>query len=81
MAHWIMGDGSQRDTGLMLCTDSVTIQDTVRLINVLKIRYDLNSTLRIKNPGQYRIYIRQESMHKLVSIVNATHSYVWFNAV
>jgi hypothetical protein len=50
-----MGDGSQRDTGLMLCTDSVTIQDTVRLINVLKIRYDLNSTLRIKNPGQYRI--------------------------
>lgn len=37
-AHWIMGYGSNSATGLLLCTDSFTIQDVVSIMNVLIIR-------------------------------------------
>jgi len=71
LAHWIMGDGSVKSKGLLLCTDSNTIQDVVRLMNVLTIRYDLKCTLHNSNPGQHRIYISRKSMPKLISIVKA----------
>ena len=32
--------------GLMLCTDSFTVQDIVRLMNVLIIRYNIISSIR-----------------------------------
>ncbi|RUO95304.1 homing endonuclease, partial [Jimgerdemannia flammicorona] len=35
LAHWIMCDGSARPSGLVLCTDSFTIQEVVLLMNVL----------------------------------------------
>ena len=64
-----MGDGQRQNYGLVLCTDSYTLQDVVRLVNVLIIRYNLICTLREVNPGQYRIYISAKSMDKLISIV------------
>ena len=69
LAHWIMGDGTYKSQGLLLCTDSNTIQDIVRLMNALTIRYDLKCTMHNANPGQYRIYISRKSMPKLISIV------------
>jgi hypothetical protein len=41
LAHLIMGDGAVRPSGLILCTDSYTVADAVRLMNVLIIRYRL----------------------------------------
>ena len=69
-AHWIMGDGSSSAPGLVLCTDSFTIKDVVRLMNVLIIRYDLICTLHKSAPNQYRIYISGKSMQKLHQIVS-----------
>jgi hypothetical protein len=69
LAHWIMGDGVARPNGLILCTDSFTLPDVIRLMNVLMIKYQLNCTLRQHNPNQYRIYIRESSMSQLRSIV------------
>jgi hypothetical protein len=38
-AHWIMCDGSRLKNGaLILCTDSFSIQDVVKLMNVLNIK-------------------------------------------
>nr|YP_009364324.1 hypothetical protein [Ophiocordyceps sinensis]ARF03386.1 hypothetical protein [Ophiocordyceps sinensis] len=62
LAHIIMGDGSANKCGLIICTDSYKIIDVVRLMNVLKIRYNIDSTLRFHTPSQPRIYIRQRSM-------------------
>ena len=65
-----MGDGQRRELGgLVLCTDSYTIQEVVCLINVLIIRYSLICTLREVNKGQYRIYISEKSMNNLRAIV------------
>jgi hypothetical protein len=69
LAHLIMGDGSVQRHGLILCTDSYSIEDVVRLINVLMIRYRLECSLRFYRKNQYRIYIRQDSMSILRTIV------------
>lgn len=70
LAHMIMGDGTGSwGRGVILCTDSFTISDTIILMNVLMIRYGLNCTLHRQRENQYRIYIRKNSMEKLVTIV------------
>lgn len=69
LAHWISGDGSVQRHGLLICTDSFSIQDITLLINVLIIRYDLICTIQTRSKGQYRIYISEKSMDKLRSIV------------
>lgn len=70
LAHLIMGDGSIKNTGLIICTDSFTIQDVVRLINVLILRYELKCTLHKSSNGLgYRIYISKSSVSKVVNIV------------
>ena len=71
LAHMIMGDGNVSRHGLIICTDSYTIIDIVRLINVLIIKYKLECTLRYHTPTQPRIYIRQRSMPLLINIVSS----------
>ena len=66
-----MGDGSALAQGLKICTDSYSIKDVVRLMNVLIIKYRLECRLRTHRKNQYRIYIRQSSMHLLQDIVAA----------
>jgi hypothetical protein len=47
---------------LILCTDSFTIPDVVRLMNVLILRYGLDCTLRIHSDKYPRIHICTKSM-------------------
>jgi len=70
LAHLIMGDGGFKSKGIFLCTDSYTIQDTVRLMNVLILRYELKCTFhRASNGIGYRIYISRNSVSKVVKLV------------
>jgi LAGLIDADG DNA endonuclease family protein len=64
-----MSDGSVSRHGLLICTDSFTIPDIVRLINVLIIKYQLDCKIRYHTPTQPRIYISQKSMDLLNQIV------------
>ena len=67
-AHLIMGDGGFKSKGIFLCTDSYSIKDVVRLMNVLILRYDLKCTLHKSNEG-HRIYISRNSVGKVIEIV------------
>lgn len=69
LAHIVMGDGVAKKHGLILCTDSYTISDIVRLMNVLIIKYRLDCTLRYHTSTQPRIYIKEGSMSILRNIV------------
>jgi hypothetical protein len=69
LAHLIMGDGSVSRHGLIICTDSYTMPEIVRFINVLMMRYRLDCRLRNHTPTQPRIYIRQCSMPLLHTIL------------
>jgi hypothetical protein len=65
LAHLIMGDGSVQRHGLIICTNSYSLEDVVRLMNVIMIRYRLGCNLRLirqNNKIQYTIYISQHSM-------------------
>lgn len=63
-----MGDGGFKSKGIFLCTDSYSIKDVVRLMNVLILRYDLKCTLHKSNEG-HRIYISRNSVGKVIEIV------------
>jgi hypothetical protein len=70
LAYWIMSDGVSNQYGLTICTDAFTIKDVVILINILKIRYDLNCNIHYLNK-RTRIYIKAESMNNLRSLVGS----------
>jgi len=73
LAHLIMGDGSVQRHGLIICTNSYSVQDVVRLMNVLIIRYRLECKIRFlkkHNKIEYLIYIQQGSMPSLLNIVS-----------
>jgi LAGLIDADG DNA endonuclease family len=68
-----MDDGSYNKikNNLILCTDSFSEKDILRLIEILKIKYDLSCGIivydKIKNTS--RIRINKSSIPKLISIV------------
>lgn len=69
LAHFVMGDGKKTQFGLIFCTDSYSVEDVVKLMNVLITKYRLECTLRFHTPTQPRIYIREGSMPWLRQIV------------
>lgn len=70
LAHLIMGDGhSFKGGGVSICTDSFSVEEVVRLMNVLIIRYNLKCTLHTRKEGQYRIFISKQSRDALLKIV------------
>jgi hypothetical protein len=68
LAHVIIGDGTRHDNGLIICTDSFTVEEVSRLMTVLYVRYGIYSNLRI-HKGDPRIYIRTSSMPTLRNLV------------
>ena len=68
-----MGDGSyvKKGGGVYLNTQSFSIRDNVKLMNVLMIKFRLECTLRYHSPTQPRIYIRQRSMPIVRELVKA----------
>ena len=69
LAHVIMGDGKALRHGIVLCTDSYSLEDVVILMNVLLIKFRLDCTLRYHTQTQPRIYIKESSMPLLREIV------------
>lgn len=70
LAHLIMGDGNADKHGLILCTDSYSMKDVVRLANVLMIKYRLDCSIYVKASMYPRIYIKANSMPLLRTLVS-----------
>lgn len=64
LAHWIMGDGSKRNKGLILCTDNFTLQEIILLVNILIIKFNINPTIQ-KEKMYFRIYINGKDLLKI----------------
>jgi hypothetical protein len=64
IAHWIMGDGSKRKKGIILCTDSFSIKEVILLNHILIIKFNLQSTIQ-KEKNFYRIYINEKDLNKI----------------
>ncbi|KAG0122700.1 homing endonuclease [Tuber indicum] len=68
LAHWIMQDGSTQTEGLIICMEFFSTEDVVRIINVLKTQYNLQSTVYYQGE-KLMICIHKESLPLLRSIV------------
>jgi hypothetical protein len=60
-----MGDGAKRNKGIVLCTDSFTLSEVILLMNILKIKFDLDCTIHIDG-NKHRIYINKHSLSKII---------------
>ena len=72
LAYWIMGDGAQinrKQRGLILCTDSFTIKEVVYLMNVMLIKYNIETTLKM-HKNKPRIYIKRKFLKILSNLVS-----------
>jgi len=77
-----MGDGSKRGRGIIICTNSFTIKEVVYLMNILKIKYNIDSRiyynrsispydiLKRKKVRVPRIYINGENLEKIRSFIH-----------
>ena len=63
-----MGDGSKRNNGITLCTDSFSFKDVVNLINILNIKFNINSTIHM-DKLKPRIYINKKELLKILPFI------------
>jgi hypothetical protein len=63
-----MGDGQVASNGLRLCTDSFSLPEVIKLMNVLIVKYRINCSIN-NIGGKPRIYISAKSLILLTSIV------------
>lgn len=64
-----MGDGAILNKGLVLCTDIFTLQDVIKLINILIIKYNINCNMIGYKHKKPRIYIMSKSLPDLIKLV------------
>ena len=69
LAYWIMGDGTARNKGLALCTDSFKQEHLNLLIYALAHNFGLQCTTFTHSPGHVRLHIEASQMNLLRSIV------------
>nr|YP_010714068.1 LAGLIDADG homing endonuclease [Fuscoporia gilva]WDD39631.1 LAGLIDADG homing endonuclease [Fuscoporia gilva] len=64
LAHWICCDGTKTYRGLMLQTQSFTIQQVVFIVSILIYKFNLKCSIHMQR-NQPTIYIGTKSMQKL----------------
>jgi len=70
LAVWIMDDGGWANPGVRISTYNFSLDETKFLVLLLKKLYDIDCTVQIlKNGIQSSIYIKKESVPKLIKIV------------
>jgi LAGLIDADG DNA endonuclease family len=63
-----MGDGAKRNNGVLLCTDSFSIEEVVLLMNMLYIRFRIFSRIHLDN-HKPRIYINKKEFSKIKNLI------------
>jgi hypothetical protein len=71
LAFWLMGDGMYRKDreGVVICTDSFTLEDNELLKAVLIEKFGLAVSVQKRRENVYRLYIQKKSVSKLIELV------------
>jgi hypothetical protein len=87
LAFWIMGDGSKRNEGIILCTDNFTVEEVVLLMNMLMLKFNVNPTIHKEKSVhptskevsyKHRIYLGINDLNKIRPFI-APHMHPHFN--
>ena len=63
-----MCDGTKRQRGIVLCTDSFSYVDVVTLINILMLVFEISPEMFLHS-GKPRIYIRGKDLDKIRHLI------------
>ena len=63
-----MDDGYKSDNGFYFCTESYTLNENLKLVKILKNKFNLNCGVH-KHTNGYRIYIFSSSKKDLLELV------------
>lgn len=69
LAHWIMGDGAKHNKGIILCTDGFTIIEVILLMNIIRIKFDINPTM-YQTKNRPRIHIFKRDLLKIRPLIS-----------
>jgi hypothetical protein len=73
LAYWFMDDGSSKWKDKILairfCTDCFSELEVNLLINILKIKFDLNVTKTINKDNKWRLYTGTENYDKIKKLI------------
>ena len=81
LAYWIMDDGYNSVSGFYLCTESYSINDHQILIELLRNKFNLKSSVHKTTNGN-RLYIHGSSKDDLLQLIKPyllSHFYYKFN--
>lgn len=77
LAYWLMDDGYKSGNGFYFCTESYTLDENLKLVQILKTKFNLNCGVH-KHTNGYRLYIFSSSKDNLLQLVKPyliTHFY------
>jgi hypothetical protein len=62
-----MDDGYKSDKGFYICTDSYSLDEHNKLVNIFKNKFDLECGVH-KHTNGYRLYIYSKSKERLIQL-------------
>lgn len=68
LAYWLMDDGYKSGNGFYFCTESYTLNENLKLAEILKNQFNLNCGVH-KHTNGYRLYINSSSQKDLLQLV------------
>jgi hypothetical protein len=71
LAYWFMDDGKYNEYGFYLCVGNITDKEGEILRHLLKNKFNLETNFQIhdKEKNYHNIYIKAESRHKFLSLI------------
>ena len=68
LAYWAMDDGYKFGNGFYFCTESYSFDDNIKLKDILKNKFNLDSGVH-KHTNGFRLYIFSSSKDNLISLI------------
>ena len=81
LAYWLMDDGYKSGNGFYLCTESYSLDENLKLVQIFKNKFKLDCGVH-KHTNGYRLYIFSSSKDNLLQLVKPyliTHFYYKLN--
>lgn len=83
LAFWIMGDGNKQKKGLEINTQSYTLNEVILLVNILRIKFNLNPGIHVSRPDTSIYKIKANSLLRsdLKTLSCAINYKIYLNSV
>jgi len=68
LAYWAMDDGYKSTKGFYFCTESFTLEENIKLCEILKTKFNLNCGVH-KHTNGHRLYVHSSSKAEFLELI------------